>query len=113
MLAAMSGHAHVASYLLNLGVDVDHSDTSGNTALHYAVGYGWYFCTKVLLDAGADPAVVNDWKVKVILHHHRRHFSTVAGLASERASGCEKLCSGSRQGHVWMTNTPGRVALSK
>jgi len=63
MHAAMNGHAHVVSYLLNLGVDMDHSDTSGNTALHYAVGYGWYYCTKSLLDAGVDPAVVNDWKV--------------------------------------------------
>ena len=65
MHASMSGRAHVVSYLLNLGVDADHADTSGNTALHYAVGYGWYYCTKVLLSAGADPAVVNDWKVSI------------------------------------------------
>jgi len=64
MHASMNGHAHVASYLLNLGVDVDHSDTSGNTAFHYAVGYGWYHCTTALLHAGANPAVANDWKVR-------------------------------------------------
>ena len=63
MHAAMNGHAHVVSYFLNLGVGMDQADTSGNTTLHYAVGYGWYYCTKILLDAGADPAVVNDWKV--------------------------------------------------
>ena len=64
MHAAMSGHAHVVSYFLNLGIDMDQTDTSCNAVLHYAVGYGWYHCTKVLLDAGADPAVVNDWKVR-------------------------------------------------
>ena len=65
--AAMSGHAHVVTYFVNLGVDIDQTDTSGNAALHYAVGYGWYYCTRVLLDAGADPAVVNDWKVRFSL----------------------------------------------
>jgi len=60
----MNGHTHIASYLLNLGVSVDDADSSGNTALHYAVGYGWYFSTKILLEAGADPSVANDWKVR-------------------------------------------------
>jgi len=67
MHAAMSGHAHIMSYLLNLGVTLDHIDSSGNTALHYAVGYGWYYCTKLLLDAGADPSIPNDWKVTIKL----------------------------------------------
>ena len=63
MHAAMNGHAHIMSYLLNLGVDPNLVDTSGNAAIHYAVGYGWYFCTKVLLDAGADGNIANEWQV--------------------------------------------------
>ena len=64
--AVMSGHAHVASYLLSLGADPNVADTSGNTAIHYAAAYGWYFCVKALFDAGADANAPNDWKVRVI-----------------------------------------------
>ena len=36
--------------------------TLGNTAVHYAAAYGWYFTLQLLLDAGANPNVPNDWK---------------------------------------------------
>ena len=61
--AVMNGHAHVVSYLLSLGADPNQVDSSGNTPSHYAAAYGWYFCLKVLLDAGANPGISNDWKV--------------------------------------------------
>jgi ankyrin repeat protein len=35
----------------------------GNTVLHYAAAYGWYFCLTLLLDSKANPNVANDWKV--------------------------------------------------
>lgn len=66
MLASMNGHAHIVSLLLSLGCSADDQDSSGNTALHYAAGYGWYFCVKVLLDAGADCSVSNSWKVRIL-----------------------------------------------
>ena len=62
----MNGNAHVASYLLSLGANPDHADNSGNTCVHYAAAYGWYFCLKVLLDAGAQPNTPNDWKVRAL-----------------------------------------------
>ena len=34
----------------------------GNTVVHYAAAYGWYFTLKLLLDSGANPNVANDWK---------------------------------------------------
>lgn len=42
MHAVIDGHAAVASYLLRAGVLIDHVDSSGNSALLYAVAYGWY-----------------------------------------------------------------------
>ena len=60
----MNGHAHVASFLLSQGVNADQQEISGNTALHCAVGYSWYFCMKILLDARVYPSVSNEWKVK-------------------------------------------------
>ena len=61
--AVRDGNAQVASYLLNRGADPNTTDSSGNTAMHYAAAYGWYFCMKALLDAGAEPDRPNDWKV--------------------------------------------------
>ena len=37
---------------------------AGNSALHYACAYGWYFCVKLLLEPGAEPDPPNDWKVR-------------------------------------------------
>ena len=61
--AAMCGHARTLSFLLRLGANPNACDSSGNSCLHYACAYGWYFCMKVLLDAGAHFNVSNDWKL--------------------------------------------------
>ena len=37
-------------------------DSSLNTALHYAIAYGWYFCVKLLIEAGANANCVNSWQ---------------------------------------------------
>ena len=66
--AVQNGFANVASYLLSLGANPNQADSSGNTPIHYAAGYGWYFCLKVLLDAGADANTSNDWKVGTCSH---------------------------------------------
>ena len=65
--ACMSGQAHVVAYLLSLGANPNQADSSGNTCIHYAAAYGWYFCMKVLLESGADPNAPNDWKVSITL----------------------------------------------
>nr|XP_040569948.1 LOW QUALITY PROTEIN: poly [ADP-ribose] polymerase tankyrase-like [Lepeophtheirus salmonis] len=61
--AVMNGAANVASYLLKLGADPDRKDSSGNSNLHYACAYGWYHCAVVLLETGAVPDPVNEWKI--------------------------------------------------
>ena len=55
--------ANVASYLINLGADINKPDSSGNTNLHYACAYGWYFCMKILVDAECDLDTGNEWKL--------------------------------------------------
>jgi ankyrin repeat protein len=40
-LAVKNGHVKVASLLLQEGSDWNHPDSSNNTPLHYAAGYGW------------------------------------------------------------------------
>jgi ankyrin repeat protein len=59
----MCGHSRTLSYLLRLGASPNVCDSSGNSCLHYACAYGWYYCTRTLLDAGAQVNVLNDWKL--------------------------------------------------
>ncbi len=61
--AVMNGSASVASHLLRLGFDTECPDSSGNTCLHYAAAYGWYFCSKGLIEAGANLTATNEWKL--------------------------------------------------
>ncbi|XP_061174017.1 poly [ADP-ribose] polymerase tankyrase-like isoform X2 [Saccostrea echinata] len=62
--AVMNGNANVASYLLYLGADPNRVDSSGNSLVHYAAAYGWYFVLKLLVnEGGAKPSVANDWQL--------------------------------------------------
>ena len=61
--AVINGAANVASYLLSLGADPKKRDTSDNTNLHYACAYGWWFCMKVLIEAGAQLDAQNSWRI--------------------------------------------------
>ena len=61
--AAMNGATNVMSYLLHMGASLKKPDSSGNTNLHYACAYGWYFCAKLLVDCGAQIDARNDWKL--------------------------------------------------
>ena len=60
--ACRSGNADIAVYLLNQGADPEEADSSLNTALHYAIAYGWYFCVRALIEAGASINAVNSWQ---------------------------------------------------
>lgn len=61
--AVINGHAHVLSYLLRLGINPEVKDSSGNGLAHYAAAYGWYFCLKLLIEAGCDVVKGNDWQL--------------------------------------------------
>uniref|UniRef100_A0A914XND2 Uncharacterized protein n=1 Tax=Plectus sambesii TaxID=2011161 RepID=A0A914XND2_9BILA len=61
--AVISGQGHVTSYLLRLGADPNMADSSENTPAHYAAAYGWYFCLKLLGEAGASMNAANAWQL--------------------------------------------------
>ena len=63
----MNGNGNVASFLLHLGSDPDRCDSSGNSVPHYAAGYGWLHCLKLLKESGADLGKANDWVVSSLI----------------------------------------------
>ena len=46
-----------------MGASPNVVDSSGNSCLHYACAYGWFYSMRVILDAGANVNVANDWKL--------------------------------------------------
>ncbi|MDQ1097663.1 MULTISPECIES: ankyrin repeat domain-containing protein [Chryseobacterium] len=48
--AISSNSESIFDYLLNCGIDVNHQDKNGKTALHFSVAHGNYLFTKKLLD---------------------------------------------------------------
>ena len=51
-----SGHLEIVRQLLD-GVDINHRDASGMTALSIASSKGFVKMVRLLLDAGADPDI--------------------------------------------------------
>lgn len=50
----------ITDQLLNMGVDLHYVDDRGNTALHFAAGYGNALMLSDFIQRGADPLVPND-----------------------------------------------------
>ncbi|KAF0720463.1 Aste57867_289 [Aphanomyces stellatus] len=61
MLAVMNGHVQVAVALLNAGANANAVDSSMNSVMHYAAGYGWLACVKLLHSIDAAAWVQNAW----------------------------------------------------
>ncbi|CAD8055687.1 unnamed protein product [Paramecium sonneborni] len=55
MLAAQSGNVELVQYMINQNVHVNVKDLDGNTALHYAITFGYYQIADLLLQNGANP----------------------------------------------------------
>lgn len=66
IIAVMNGHVKLASLLLQCGSEWNHPDSSGNTVLHYAAGFGWNECMDLLIKHGADLNAQNMWKITPI-----------------------------------------------
>ena len=79
-----TGHAHIVSYLLRLGDNHLAKDSSGNTLVHYAAAYGWYFNFKLLMEAGCCPNEPNQWKMTPIaIAFMKGHIGLVEVLLKE------------------------------
>lgn len=58
-VAAQNGHNSLVKFLIQLKADVNARNGKGQTALHMSVAYDFYFLSKQLFAAGADPTIVN------------------------------------------------------
>ena len=64
ILAVMNGHLDVVKWMLSTGCPAYTKDSSENSAIHYAAGYGWNDILQCLMAAPfADPGVFNMWKL--------------------------------------------------
>ena len=85
-VAAAWGQGNVLQMLLATGSNTDQVDTNGNTALLYAVQEGHVEIVKMLLLAGADPAVENKFGASAISlaagHGHRAILDELANKPS-------------------------------
>ena len=63
LVACQNGHAKIPKYLLEKGAYPSHQNNQGQTALHYAMTYGFYELGSWLVDsvegAGADDTLLN------------------------------------------------------
>jgi ankyrin repeat protein len=84
--ATINGHIHVVSHLLKHGIHPDLSDSSGNTAVHYAAGYGWTHILKYLIEEGkAKPDLKNEWNSSpTMIAMLKGHFGSLEYLLSRK-----------------------------
>ena len=61
MMAANMDHTNVVRLLLRKGARVDHQSKHKSTALHYAAYGGHTATARVLLEAGANRALKNEY----------------------------------------------------
>ena len=59
-MAAQNGHVGLVRMLVAKGCDVDARNNGGQTALHMAVAYDYFWTAQVLVACGADPALANE-----------------------------------------------------
>ena len=83
--ASERGHVDYVRRVVTTGIDVDHVNDLGWTALLEAVILGegtgpWQRIVEILLEAGADPTIPDGDGVTALEHAERRGFDEIAGL---------------------------------
>ncbi|ULT88157.1 hypothetical protein L3Y34_007397 [Caenorhabditis briggsae] len=80
--AMLNGQMHTAAFLLAKGANLFLADSSGNTAAHYAAGYGFLDCLKLL--ASIDDEILatpNDWQLYPLsIAYLKGHYGIVSWL---------------------------------
>eukprot|EP00943_MAST-04B_sp_MAST-4B-sp1_P006492 g6492.t1 len=51
-IAAQNGHIHLVKYLVEKGCECNAQNGTGNTALHMALAYDYYWCARILTTQG-------------------------------------------------------------
>lgn len=60
-IAAQNGHVEILKLLVRTSfLEMNATNGKGNTGIHMAVGYDYYDCAQVLIDAGADRKLNNE-----------------------------------------------------
>ncbi len=59
MIAAQEGHSEAVEALLEGGAAINLANIKGSTALHLAANNGHEDCVRVILEARADPGLVD------------------------------------------------------
>ncbi|EFO99914.1 CRE-PME-5 protein [Caenorhabditis remanei] len=80
--AMLNGQMHTAAFLLAKGASLFLADSSGNTAAHYASGYGFMDCLKVLASIDEEIlATPNDWQLYPLsIAYLKGHYGIVSWL---------------------------------
>ncbi|CAI2353658.1 unnamed protein product [Caenorhabditis sp. 36 PRJEB53466] len=80
--AMLNGQVHTSAMLLAKGTNIFLADSSGNTAAHYAAGYGFLECLRQL--AIIDPEILatgNDWQLYPLsIAYLKGHYGIVTWL---------------------------------
>merc|ERR1712039_861548 len=58
-IAAQNGHMNLLKFLVEQKADVNVQNGKGQTPLHMSIEYDFYFQSKYLLEAGANPKLTN------------------------------------------------------
>jgi len=84
IMAARNGNIKLVNFFLRKGALWDDSDSSGNTALHYAAAYGWSECVQELIKAGANINANSSWKITPLnIAMLKNHFGLVKYLLNQ------------------------------
>ena len=66
VLSVMNGNYKITNLLLKRGAPYNLPDKSKNYPMHYAAAYGQQDILEILMEAGADPNVMNSWNINPI-----------------------------------------------
>ena len=76
-IAAKTGEKDIVKDIINTGIDINITDSAGNTPLHYAAINGWTEIVALLIDKGADTNVKNKLN-QTPLHFAARSIAAVS-----------------------------------
>lgn len=92
MKAAAQGQLPRLQYLVRLGVDIDHTDDQGYTALHHAVLSGFEDCVQELINLGADVNAFTSFdETPLNLAAHKQRHNVVRILLVARADAQQAI----------------------